>query len=66
MPAVVNTTEFGFMPTDILVHQRFDSLSKVAKLKIPLLIIHCTWDKTLPYQMGEQLYEAGHEPKSGS
>ncbi len=64
MPAVVNTTEFGFMPTDILVHQRFDSLSKVAKLKIPLLIIHGTWDKTVPYQMGQQLYEAAHEPKT--
>jgi fermentation-respiration switch protein FrsA (DUF1100 family) len=64
MPAVVNTTEFGFMPTNILIHQRFDSIAKVPKLKIPLLIIHGTWDKTVPYQMGQKLYEAAVEPKS--
>ncbi len=64
MPAIAGATGYGYMPTEVLIHQRFDSLSKMPKLKIPLLIIHGTWDKTVPYQMGQQLFEAAHQPKS--
>lgn len=64
MPAIASATGYGFMPTDLLVHERFDSLSKVPQLKIPLLIIHGTWDKTVPYQMGEELFAAAPQPKT--
>ncbi|MBI1174814.1 MAG: alpha/beta fold hydrolase [Sideroxydans sp.] len=63
MPAIASVTGYGFMPTDILVHERFDSLSKVSRLKIPLLVIHGTWDTVVPYQMGQQLYDAAPSPK---
>lgn len=56
--------DYGFMPTSVLVHEQFDSLSKVPHLKIPFLIIHGTWDKTIPFQMAEQLYAAAPEPKT--
>lgn len=64
MPAIASTTGYGFMPTDLLIHERFDSLSKIKGLKIPLLIIHGTWDKTVPYQMGRQLFDAAPQPKT--
>lgn len=64
MPAIASATGYGFMPTDLLIHERFDSLSKVTQLKIPLLIIHGTWDKTVPYQMGQQLFDAAPQPKT--
>jgi fermentation-respiration switch protein FrsA (DUF1100 family) len=64
MPAIASATGYGFMPTDLLIHERFDSLSKVSKLKIPLLIIHGTWDKTVPYQMGQELFDAAPQPKT--
>ena len=63
MPAIVSSMSYN-LPTDILVHERFDSLSKVAELKIPLLIIHGTWDQTVPYSMSQQLYAAAHQPKT--
>jgi fermentation-respiration switch protein FrsA (DUF1100 family) len=63
MPDVANTMSYE-LPTGLLIHERFDSLSKVATLKIPLLIIHGTWDQTVPYRMGQQLYEAAHQPKT--
>ena len=63
MPAVA-TAMSHYLPTGILIHERFDSLSKVPQLKIPLLIIHGTWDSTVPYQMGQELYEAAHQPKT--
>ena len=63
MPAVANSMSYD-LPTGILIHERFDSLSKMQKLKIPFLVIHGTWDKTVPVQMGEQLFEAAHQPKT--
>ena len=62
--AAMSEIDYGFMPTDLLIHERFDSLSKISKLKIPLLIIHGTWDKTVPPKMARQLYDAAPEPKT--
>lgn len=64
MPAIVSAIGYGFMPTDMLIHERFDSLAKVPELKIPLLVIHGTWDKVVPYKMGQQLFNAAPEPKT--
>lgn len=64
MPAIASATGYGFMPTNILIHERFDSLSKVAKLKIPLLVIHGTWDTVVPSRMGQQLFDAAPSPKT--
>lgn len=63
MPAIASHMSYD-LPTDILIHERFDSLSKVPQLKIPFLIIHGTWDKTVPYKMGQQLFDAAHQPKT--
>lgn len=63
MPAIASSMSYD-LPTDMLIHERFDSLSKVAELKIPLLIIHGTWDKTVPYKMGQQLFDAARQPKT--
>lgn len=64
MPDEARAAGFGFMPTNLLIHERFDSLSKIPKLKIPLLIIHGTWDKTVPYSMGQKLFDAAPQPKT--
>ena len=41
-----------------LLNQRFDSIQKVSKLKLPVLYIHGTADEVVPYAMGEQLFKA--------
>ena len=41
-----------------LLNQRFDSIHKVGRLKLPVLYIHGTADETVPYAMGQRLYEA--------
>ena len=56
--------EYGYLPVDLLLHERFDSLRKITQLKIPLLVIHGTWDKTVPYKMGRQLFDAAPQPKT--
>lgn len=55
--------DYGFLPVGYLLNQRFDSISKVPALKIPVLFIHGTWDKKVPVAMGKQLYAAAPEPK---
>ncbi len=53
---------YPYLPSFIL-HLRFDSLSKVRDLTIPKLIIHSPEDQTIPYVMGQRLFEAAAEPK---
>jgi fermentation-respiration switch protein FrsA (DUF1100 family) len=43
---------------------KYDSLSKVKKLKIPLLAIHGMRDELIPYQDGKALFDAAPEPKA--
>ena len=56
--------DYGFLPIGYLLNQRFDSIKKVPKLKIPVLFIHGTWDKKIPVAMGRQLYAAAPQTKS--
>jgi hypothetical protein len=56
--------EYPWLPVDTLLHQRFDSIAKVWKLKIPVLFIHGTWDKRTPHQMSQQLYERAASPRT--
>jgi hypothetical protein len=56
--------DYGYLPVDWLLNQRFESLDKVGKLKIPVLFIHGTWDKRIPNQMSQQLFDNAPQPKS--
>ena len=49
---------FRVFPIDLLIHQRFDSLSKVRSLSVPVLFIHGTADEMIPTAMSQQLYDA--------
>ena len=55
--------DYGYLPVDWLVNQRFESLEKISRLKMPVLFIHGTWDNLIPYQMAQQLYDAAPQPK---
>jgi fermentation-respiration switch protein FrsA (DUF1100 family) len=55
---------YPFLPVDWLLDQRFEALKKIHELKIPVLLIHGTWDKRVPVQMAQQLYAAAPQPKT--
>lgn len=46
-----------------VVKSRFDSEELIRKVHAPILIVHGARDETVPYEMGEQLYQAAPEPK---
>jgi uncharacterized protein len=50
-------------PLKWIVHKRFDSLSKVRSLAVPVLFIHGTKDSVVNYKMSRELYYAAPEPK---
>ncbi|HRE14121.1 MAG TPA: alpha/beta fold hydrolase [Usitatibacteraceae bacterium] len=56
-------TAWSFLPVGLILDQEFDSLSKIARIRSPLLIVHGTRDAIVPYEMGERLYAAATAPK---
>jgi uncharacterized protein len=54
---------FWMFPIDLLLRQRFDSISKVDRLQMPVLFIHGTADTVVPVEMSHQLFDAAPEPK---
>ena len=46
-----------------LPRTRYDSASKIPHLPVPLLVMHGDADETVPYRMGQRLYELAPEPK---
>ena len=47
---------FGFQLIAVF-NQRFESIKKVSRLNMPVLYIHGTADRVVPYNMGIALYE---------
>jgi pimeloyl-ACP methyl ester carboxylesterase len=49
--------KYRIFPIELIVNQRFDSIDKVGQLQVPVLYIHGTDDKLVPYDMSRDLYK---------
>jgi len=49
---------YALFPVGPFLNQRFDSIAKVGRLKLPVLYIHGTADTIVPIAMGRALYDA--------
>ncbi len=54
---------FRPFPVQWIMGSRFDTLDKVRRIHVPVLIIHGTRDDVVPFGMGQRLFEAANEPK---
>ena len=54
---------YRLLPMGLIVEQKFDSLKKVERLKMPVLYIHGTRDSLVPTEMSRRLYEKTSSPK---
>ena len=55
---------FWFLPgIGLLVRSQFDTISSVRQVTAPILVVHCTQDPVLPFQFGEEVYNAARSPK---
>jgi uncharacterized protein len=50
-------SKYGIFPVGLLLNQRFESIKKVSRLELPVLYIHGTADRVVPYNMGVALFE---------
>ncbi|MFP2959149.1 alpha/beta hydrolase [Myxococcus sp. 1LA] len=51
----IGVTAFPFLPVRLLARDRFDTASKAAAMKLPVLIIHGEEDDLIPVSMGRRL-----------
>ncbi len=52
-----------WLPVDLLLIDRFESLPRIGNIRMPLLIVHGTRDSAIPITHAERLFAAAAEPK---
>lgn len=63
IPDVVKTMAWGWLPVAPLITQRFDAASRVARIGVPLLVVHGSEDRMIPSTLGRRLFEQAPDPK---
>ncbi len=56
---------FWFLPgVSFLVHGQFDTQVWLKEIHAPVLIVHCSQDPVIPFQFGQEVYDAALPPKN--
>lgn len=63
IPDVFQTMKWGWLPLTPLITQRFDSASRIAQVKAPVLVVHGSRDSLIRPALGRALYERATSPK---
>jgi uncharacterized protein len=63
IPDVASSMKWGWLPITPLITQRFESVSKVARVGSPLLVVHGDSDNLINVELGRKLYDAALKPK---
>jgi alpha-beta hydrolase superfamily lysophospholipase len=54
---------FSWLPANLLLSQKFDSIDKIKTVGIPVLVAHGESDRFVPARFSQALYRAAREPK---
>ncbi len=54
---------YPFLPIGYILQTKYDSISKIRDIKVPVLILHGDKDELAPFEQGRKLYETANEPK---
>ena len=54
---------YPYLPVNIILKDRYDSIGKIKNITIPILIMHGKKDNIVPQKMGLELYEKANQPK---
>lgn len=60
---MIDQSPWGFLPVGLILTQRFDTLSRMREIHVPVIVAHGTRDSIVPFPMGERLYAAANGPK---
>jgi hypothetical protein len=61
--ADVAAAHYWYLPVRLLIRDPWDSLSRIAKVGAPVLIMHGERDRVVPIRFGRKLFDAAVEPK---
>ncbi len=64
LPDIAAAVTFEWLPTRLLLSQKFDSIDKISRVRMPVVIAHGASDRMVPPRFAKVLYEAAREPKS--
>ena len=54
---------YPYLPIDLLIKDRYDSLKKIKNINIPILVMHGKKDDVVPLKMGVELFDKANQPK---
>ena len=54
---------YSWVPVGLLLSQKFDSMSKMARVTMPVLVVHGAADRFVPSRFSQQLYDVATAPK---
>jgi alpha-beta hydrolase superfamily lysophospholipase len=54
---------YGWLPVQLVLTQKFDSVEKIARVRMPTLLVHGTSDRYVPARFSKTLYERATAPK---
>jgi alpha-beta hydrolase superfamily lysophospholipase len=60
---IATALSYEWVPTRALLSQKFDSIDKIRRVGVPVLIAHGAGDRFVPSRFSEALYAAAPEPK---
>jgi uncharacterized protein len=61
--ADVAASIFWFLPVRLVMRDQFHSDERIARVTVPLLVMHGERDPAIPIRFGERLFALAHEPK---
>ncbi len=61
--ALMGRRMFPWFPVQWVLSQKYDTLNKISRLKLPKLIVHGRGDDMIPFSHGEMLFRQAVEPK---
>ena len=54
---------YPYLPINLLLKDRYDSIDKISKIQKPVLIMHGMKDNIVPHEMGMELFQKANQPK---
>jgi uncharacterized protein len=61
--AAVASRRYPLVPVSWLMHDQYRSVEIIGRVKAPILVMHGTADRIIPFVFGEELFAAAPEPK---
>ena len=60
---IARALSYEWLPVEWVMSQKFDSVGKIAQVRVPVLVVHGASDRYVPSRFSKILYEAAHSPK---